>query len=211
VVRLQFFGKSGPIGDYSTRQSNSTTLHPTTIHKGNPQNALFLAPAERADTIIDFTNFAGQTFTLRNDAPAPYPSGMQGTLDPDKLVQVMRFRVNLPLSSPDRSYNPASGEPLRGGRLQPPPIVRLANPQTGTLAIGVKPSVTCQLVLISVKLPDPVTGSLVEILLNNTKKHLHRQYVKMRVTTGITIDFVNAISMSHPEFFELTFNIRQAA
>ncbi len=159
-------GTDGGLLDSPVKLDNSPFYD---YSKGNPQNALFLGSAERADTIVDFTNFAGQTFTLKNDAPAPYPSGMEGTLDPDTSGQVMQFRVNLPLSSPDTSYNPASGEPLRGGKQQPLPIVRLANPQTGTLAVGVKPSVTRQLVLISVKLPDPVTGSLVEILLNNTK------------------------------------------
>ncbi len=34
---------------------------------------LLLGPAERADTIVDFSNFAGQTLILYNDAPAPTP------------------------------------------------------------------------------------------------------------------------------------------
>jgi FtsP/CotA-like multicopper oxidase with cupredoxin domain len=39
------------------------------------QHALFLAPAERADVIIDFTPFAGKTLILYNDSPAPVPAG----------------------------------------------------------------------------------------------------------------------------------------
>jgi FtsP/CotA-like multicopper oxidase with cupredoxin domain len=35
---------------------------------------LMLGPAERADVIIDFTNFAGKTLILYNDAPAPWPA-----------------------------------------------------------------------------------------------------------------------------------------
>jgi FtsP/CotA-like multicopper oxidase with cupredoxin domain len=35
---------------------------------------LMLAPAERADVIVDFTNFAGKTLILYNDAPAPWPA-----------------------------------------------------------------------------------------------------------------------------------------
>jgi len=35
---------------------------------------LFLGPAERADVVIDFTNFAGKTLILYNDAPAPWPA-----------------------------------------------------------------------------------------------------------------------------------------
>jgi FtsP/CotA-like multicopper oxidase with cupredoxin domain len=35
---------------------------------------LMLGPAERADVIIDFSKFAGQTLILYNDAPAPWPA-----------------------------------------------------------------------------------------------------------------------------------------
>lgn len=126
---------------------------------------LFLAPGERIGVIIDFAHLAGRSFTLINDAPAPYPSGSTDTLDPDTNGQIMQFRVNLPLSCPDMTYNPASGEPLRGGPHREPLIVRLANPQTGTLAPGVQPSVKRQLVLIEVEGP----GGPLEVLLNNTK------------------------------------------
>ena len=36
---------------------------------------LLLAPAERADVLIDFSGLAGQSFILYNDAPAPFPGG----------------------------------------------------------------------------------------------------------------------------------------
>ena len=35
---------------------------------------LFLGPAERADVIVDFSNFAGQTLILYNDAPTAFPA-----------------------------------------------------------------------------------------------------------------------------------------
>ena len=38
------------------------------------QKALFLGPAERADVIVDFSNFAGKTLILYNDGPAPVPA-----------------------------------------------------------------------------------------------------------------------------------------
>ncbi|MEI7555199.1 hypothetical protein [Candidatus Chlorohelix sp.] len=38
------------------------------------EKALFMGSAERADTIIDFSQFAGQTLILYNDAPAPVPA-----------------------------------------------------------------------------------------------------------------------------------------
>ncbi len=41
----------------------------------NVQNKnLFLGPAERADVIVDFSQFAGKTLILYNDAPAPVPA-----------------------------------------------------------------------------------------------------------------------------------------
>jgi len=39
------------------------------------QHTLLLGPAERADVIVDFTNFAGKTLILYNDAPAALPAG----------------------------------------------------------------------------------------------------------------------------------------
>ena len=36
---------------------------------------MLLAPAERADIIIDFTGMAGKEFILYNDAPGPFPAG----------------------------------------------------------------------------------------------------------------------------------------
>ena len=36
---------------------------------------LLIAPAERADLLIDFTGCAGRSFILYNDAPAPFPGG----------------------------------------------------------------------------------------------------------------------------------------
>ena len=42
---------------------------------GNVQeHNLFLGPAERADILIDFSQFAGKTIILYNDAPAAVPA-----------------------------------------------------------------------------------------------------------------------------------------
>ena len=38
------------------------------------EHALLLAPAERADVVVDFSQFAGQTLILYNDSPAPVPA-----------------------------------------------------------------------------------------------------------------------------------------
>jgi hypothetical protein len=116
---------------------------------------------------------AGRSLTLTNDAQVPFPSGASLASD-DPTRQVMQFRVNLPLSSQDTTYNPASGQPLRGGANQEPIIVRLADPDTGTLEPGVTPDVTRQLVLFEyestgVTAGGNTPGTPVEDLVNNTK------------------------------------------
>ncbi len=61
-------------------QPVSWNLDPTMFNVGNvmPQpeggGTLILGPAERADVIVDFSNFAGKTLILYNDAPAAYPA-----------------------------------------------------------------------------------------------------------------------------------------
>ena len=57
-----------------------------------PGQKLFIAPAERPMIVIDFTGLAGQTFTLMNDAPAPYPTGLPVTLG--LTDRIMQFVVN---------------------------------------------------------------------------------------------------------------------
>jgi len=48
---------------------------PTRFDFGNvDQHALVVAPAERADVVVDFSKYAGKTLILYNDAPAAYPA-----------------------------------------------------------------------------------------------------------------------------------------
>jgi spore coat protein A len=64
---------------------------------------MLLAPAERADVIVDFSRLPrGTTVTLRNDASVPYPGGGGG---PD-IPEIMQFHVSLPLSSTEASAHP---------------------------------------------------------------------------------------------------------
>lgn len=51
-------------------------------------NPLTLAPAERADVVVDFSGYAGQSLILTNNAPAPFPDG--GEVE---LPDIMQFRV----------------------------------------------------------------------------------------------------------------------
>ncbi len=121
---------------------------------------LFLAPAERADIIIDFSGFEGQTLILNNDSVAPFPSG--GTeLDPAVEGLVMQFRVKTtPVADP--SFNPVVDHTLRSGSNE---IVRLVD-GAGGLAPGVVINQTRSLILIEQE--DPFSGAPVVVLLNNT-------------------------------------------
>ena len=123
---------------------------------------LFLAPAERADIIIDFSGFEGKTFTLNNDAPAPLPSG--GTvLDPKVEGAVMQFRVKKHRAHHDKSFNPAEpGATLRKGSQK---IVRLVD-SSGHLVPGVVPDETRSLVMIEQE--DPYSTAPVVVTINNT-------------------------------------------
>jgi FtsP/CotA-like multicopper oxidase with cupredoxin domain len=48
---------------------------PTRFDFGNvDQHALVVAPAERADVVVDFSQYAGKTLILYNDAPAAFPA-----------------------------------------------------------------------------------------------------------------------------------------
>jgi FtsP/CotA-like multicopper oxidase with cupredoxin domain len=139
-------GSDGGLLDQPVQLSAATTPAPT---------GLLLAPAERADIIVDFAGHAGQTLRLANSAAAPYAGG--STPDPATTGQVMEFRVGHTVSGgSDTSYNPAAGAPLRGGAGRPPAIVRL---ESEPLAIK------RQLTLIDLK---SASGSY-KLLLNNTR------------------------------------------
>lgn len=65
---------------------------------------ILLAPAERADVIIDFSKFKGHNIVITNDAPSPFPRG--NPVDFNTEGQIMQFRVSLPLSCHDSSIIP---------------------------------------------------------------------------------------------------------
>ena len=66
---------------------------------------VLLAPAERADLIVDFSGLAGKTLTLSNDAAAPYPGwGMLRAIHPP-LYELMQFRVSLPVSGTGTAFS----------------------------------------------------------------------------------------------------------
>ncbi|HVX94630.1 MAG TPA: multicopper oxidase domain-containing protein [Polyangia bacterium] len=146
--------------------SDGGLLNAPTNLAGNAIPGVFLAPAERADVIVDFSGKSG-SFILMNGAGcamnpdscgafAPFPSG--DPPDPDTTGQVMMFTVDRPLVGADATFNPAApGATLRGGAGAPPTIVNLrASPTI---------DVHRQLVLVEVE----GAGGPEEVLLNNSK------------------------------------------
>jgi hypothetical protein len=57
------------------QQHTTWVTDPTVFHVGVVDLfSLLLAPAERADVVVDFSKFAGQTLILYNDGPAAFPA-----------------------------------------------------------------------------------------------------------------------------------------
>ena len=134
-------------------------------------NMVFLAPGERADVIVDFTNFKGETITITNDAPAPFPMGLVPGLDQPGMANIIQFRVNIPLVGIDKSCDPASlAKVAAGGKgciygscKRPYPMVRLADGK-GNIKPGVVIDKKRQLILKEVASP---TGPVM-VTVNNT-------------------------------------------
>jgi spore coat protein A len=73
---------------------------------------LLMGPAERFDIVIDFAGLEGKSFSLVNDAPAPYTMGGQVIAE-----EVMLFKVTKPLLGKDTSFVPEALVPFEA--LQP--------------------------------------------------------------------------------------------
>jgi FtsP/CotA-like multicopper oxidase with cupredoxin domain len=57
------------------QQETTWITDPTRFDVGNvDKHSMLLAPAERADVIVDFSQYAGKTLILYNDAPAAFPA-----------------------------------------------------------------------------------------------------------------------------------------
>jgi FtsP/CotA-like multicopper oxidase with cupredoxin domain len=149
---------------------------PTDLDVGTDPPHLFLAPAERADIIIDFSGQSGQNFILINGpgAFAPFPSG--DPPDPNTSGQIMEFRVNQRLQGTDTSFDPV--HPRRA--LRASPIVDIKPADTHK-----HPDKTRQLILVEVE----GDGGPLEILLNNSHWNGNRE--------GTTTQIPGSVSNGH--------------
>ena len=78
------------------------------------QHSLFLGSAERADVVVDFSGYAGQTLILYNDSPAPVPAGAApydfytGNGRPDGRRRRTQHAARLRPQYPNRHADPGS-------------------------------------------------------------------------------------------------------
>ena len=150
---------------------------------------LFIAPAERADIVIDFSKVApGSIWTLMNNALAPFPTGDSVTVG--STDRIMQFVVNgkmissadLSKSGIDKSAVPAS--------LRSAPIVKLTDFQ-GHLTTT--PAKIRQLVLIEVE----GAGGPEMVMLNNTPYTAPVTELPVEGTTEVW-QLINTTEDAHP-------------
>lgn len=150
-------------------------------------NSLTMMPGERYLAIIDFAGYEagvigpnGAAYSgnwlLKNNAKTPFPAGVAPT--GTTTGRVMQFVVNPASTLPDEAYNPALGGNLRQ------PMVRLANPATGTPGAGVTVNKTRQLTLNEVM---GMAGPL-EALVNNSKWNGLSVHKDLGTVNGVTFD-----------------------
>lgn len=150
-------------------------LSPAPIRKAD----LLIAPGERFDVIVDFTGLPlGTKITMKNSAPAPYPSG--GMPDIPELMQIV---VNRPLASADLSVPAASLKLPAVPRLTPTP--GLANREQ-----------------VGEETEDPVTGSPIVMKFNGYGS-MDPATDFIRAESTETWDWINLTVDAHPMHIHL--------
>jgi FtsP/CotA-like multicopper oxidase with cupredoxin domain len=159
-------GTPGPkitvVGAEGGLLANPVDLDPAAAVGGT----LLIGPGQRADIVIDFTGYpAGTTFTLMNDAGAPFPGG--DPVVPGLTDRIMQFVVNGQLVSAAAPANPGTDKSAMLNNLtnlRPVnPLIKLTD-FNGNLAPGVTTDVKRQIILNEVM----GTGGPAAVLVNNT-------------------------------------------
>jgi spore coat protein A len=140
-----------------------------------PVADVFLAPAERADLIVDFSQLAGQNVLVTNDAAVPFPSGLIPGVDQPGMATLMQFRVS------GKNVKDSSCNPVTECR-RPFPIPRLTDGK-GNIDRSVRIDKVRRLALKEHEGP----GGPVEVLLNNT-------HFDGTVSPNIARDFADGIT-----------------
>ena len=171
-----------------------------------PMTELLMAPAERADLLVDFSSApSGSKWRLVNDALAPYPDGGDGD-----LPQVMQFTVA-------KKSGPKLAIPttLRGGVGQPPvlPAVRGAADASVPGALKATTVRTVFLNEIADNLTDPaqLEGEPVHVMMGNqfyadgaTMKARTANVEAPMLNSVEEWDIVNTTGDAHPIHLHLT-------
>jgi len=81
---------------------------PALVDAKLPYPALTIAPGERAEIVVDFSAYAGQSLILRNKAKAPFPMGAPATSGPTGEVMMVRVKqaTPKPYAFPTNPLNP---------------------------------------------------------------------------------------------------------
>jgi len=136
--------------------------------------SVMVAPAERIDILVDFSQVApGTEIILQNDAAAPFPTGDPPA--PETTGQIMRFTI------PRQTSHPVTPVPL-------PPVLNVLQ----VLTPNAPPRI---LVLFEVENPD--TGDPIMVLLNG---QIWDNPISELPEVGSTEDwiFVNLTDDAHP-------------
>jgi spore coat protein A, manganese oxidase len=110
-------GTEGGLLPAAVEVASNNAFNPVTLG-----GSLILAPAERADIMIDFSGLAGQSFILYSDAPAPFPVGSplfdylpNGLGTGPNTREIMRFDVVAAASQDPVPATPLVPIPVGGG------------------------------------------------------------------------------------------------
>jgi len=114
---------------------------------GAKQLRLLVAPAERADVIVDFTGLAGREFILYNNAPGPFPGGA-------KIFDYFPTNPKTPTSIPGFGPNTRTLLKIRVKNVAVPP-------QTPLPAVIALPPIDPPLVAQTAGVPTSVPASVV--------------------------------------------------
>ena len=181
--------------------------------------ALYMGPAERADVIVDFTKFSGQTIVLYNDAPAPMPgydprndyytgnpdftstggapSTKRGYGPNTRTIMVFKVKGKLPKGVKRKVFDLAALQavwPAVYVADQPPPIV----PQTAYPGAYQAATDTYSRIQDNSLTFTPVGGG-VPITMNMEPKaiqELFDEYGRMNSTLGAELPFTNIVNQT---------------
>jgi spore coat protein A len=109
---------------------------PVTLTGTSPATTLLMAPAERADLIVDFSRVAPGKYLLYNDAPAPFPTpdprndyypGSPGAAAPTNPGEGPNTRTLMQIVVTPRVGAPDPSRPLSLPRMDPAPLLPAQN------------------------------------------------------------------------------------